>query len=188
MMLQRNLLYTGVTRGKRLVILVGEKRAVAIAVKGTTADGAGPSYRSGWRHRRRWPVTDKALPGRMVLATTHTELVAKLAASADVSEHDAGAVVSTVLKTIGEALAQGDRIELRGFGAFSVRQREAREARNPRTGEAVQVPAKMSVHFKAGRQLHKILNGDPDTLAVLRDRREEQCRRRDERRGQLRLL
>ena len=122
------------------------------------------------------------------MSIKRSELVAKLATSVDVSERDAGAVVSTVLKTIGEALAQGDRVELRGFGAFSTRQRDARQARNPRTGEAVQVTARKSVHFKVGRQLHRILNGDPDALAILRDRQEEQCRRRDERRGQLRLI
>jgi len=108
--------------------------------------------------------------------------------SADVSERDAAAVVSTVLETLVQALVRGERIELRGFGAFSGRQRDARLARNPRTGEAVQVTAKKAVRFKAGRQLHKVLNGDPEALAVLRDQREEQCRRRDERLGQLRLL
>jgi integration host factor subunit beta len=124
----------------------------------------------------------------MVLPITRAELVARLASSADVSEREAGAVVGTVLDTISRTLAQGGRIELRGFGVFSVRQRDAREARNPRTGETVQVTAKKTVHFKPGRQLHHVLNGDPEALAVLRDQREEQCRRRDERRGQLRLL
>ena len=52
----------------------------------------------------------------------------------------------------------------------------------------MQVTARKTVHFKPGRQLHKVLNGDPEALAVLRDRQEEQCRRRDERCGQLRLL
>jgi integration host factor subunit beta len=110
----------------------------------------------------------------MLLPMTRTELVARLASSVDVSERDAGAVVSTVLETIVQALARGERIELRGFGAFSVRHRDAREARNPRTGEAVQVTAKKKVHFKPGRQLHQVLNGDPEALAVLRDQREAQ--------------
>jgi integration host factor subunit beta len=123
-----------------------------------------------------------------VLLITRSDLIARLAAAADVSERDAGVVVGTVFETIGQALARDERIELRGFGAFSVRKRDARQARNPRTGEAVQVTAKKTVHFKPGRQLRKVLNGDPEALAVLRDRREEQCRRRDERRGQLRLL
>lgn len=105
------------------------------------------------------------------------ELVARLAASADVTERDAEAVVSTVLTRIGQALARDERIELRDFGVFSVRQRDAHEARTPRTGEMVQVAAKKTVHFKVGRQLNKSLNGDTDTVAILRDRR-----------GQLRLL
>jgi len=122
------------------------------------------------------------------LPIKRSDLVARLVSSADVSERDAAAVVSTVLETLVQALVRGERIELRGFGAFSGRQRDARLARNPRTGEAVQVTAKKAVRFKAGRQLHKVLNGDPEALAVLRDQREEQCRRRDERLGQLRLL
>ena len=101
---------------------------------------------------------------------TRSDLVTKLASSLDVSERDAGAVVSTVLETIGQALARGDRIELRGFGVLSVRQRDARKARHPRTGEAAQVMAKRKVHFKAGRQLNKSLNGDTDAVAILRDR------------------
>lgn len=124
----------------------------------------------------------------MLLPITRSDLVTKLATSVDVSARDADAVICSVLETISQALAQGDRVELRGFGAFSVRKRDARSARNPRTGDAVQVMAKKAVHFKAGRQLHKVLNGDPDATAILRDRQEEQCRCRDERRGQLRLL
>ncbi|MDH3663749.1 MAG: integration host factor subunit beta [Alphaproteobacteria bacterium] len=119
---------------------------------------------------------------------TRSELVTRLASSADVSERNASAVIGTVLETIVQALARGERIELRGFGAFSVRHQDAREARNPRTGEAVQVTAKKKVHFKPGRQLHQVLNGNPEALAVLRDQREAQRRRRDERHGQLRLL
>ena len=140
------------------------------------------------------PVTSDDSPGdslvlrRIVLPITRSELVARLASSADVSERDAGVVVGTVLEAISKALARGGRIELRGFGVFSVRQRDARKARNPRTGEAVHVKARKTVHFKAGRQLQKVLNSDPEALAILRDRREAQCRRRDERRGQLRLL
>jgi len=105
-----------------------------------------------------------------------------------VSEHDADAVINTVLGAISRALVQGDRIELRGFGAFSVRNRDAREARNPRTGEPVHVAAKKAVYFRGGRPLHRVLNGDPEALAALRDRREAQDRRRDERSGQLRLF
>lgn len=119
---------------------------------------------------------------------TRSDLGTKLVTSVDVSARDADAVVSTVLETISQALAQGDRVELRGFGAFSVRKRDAREARNPRTGDTVSVMAKKVVYFRAGRPLLKILNGDSEAMAASRDRREARCRRRDERRGQLRLL
>ena len=122
------------------------------------------------------------------MSITRSELVARLASSADVSERDAGAVVGTVLETIGKALARGGRIELRGFGVFSVRQRDARKARNPRTGEAVEVAAKKTLHFRIGRQLHGLLNGDSVVLAAMRERREDQDRRRDVRSGQLRLF
>ena len=67
-------------------------------------------------------------------------------------------IVATVFDEITGALAQGDRVELRGFGAFSVRKRDARTGRNPRTGEAVPVAEKGVPHFKAGKELRERLN------------------------------
>jgi integration host factor subunit beta len=67
--------------------------------------------------------------------------------------------VEIVLEEISEALAQGGRVELRGFGAFSVRQREARTGRNPRTGAAVKVSAKRVPFFKPGKELRLKVNG-----------------------------
>ena len=66
--------------------------------------------------------------------------------------------VNAILDEIGAALARDDRIELRGFGAFSVRHRKARIGRNPRTGAPVSVEAKKVCHFKTGRRLHRRLN------------------------------
>lgn len=66
--------------------------------------------------------------------------------------------VSTVLDEIGHALAEGRRVELRGFGAFSVKSREARKGRNPRTGDRVDVPRKSVPFFKTGKQLRERLN------------------------------
>lgn len=66
---------------------------------------------------------------------------------------DAQATVMTILETMAQALAAGQRIELRGFGSFAVHQRPARQARNPRTGEAVEVPERRVVHFKPGKAL-----------------------------------
>jgi integration host factor subunit beta len=62
----------------------------------------------------------------------------------------------TIIESIGEHLAQGKRVEFRGFGSFSTIKRDARIARNPRTGESVNVPVKRTVHFKAGRELRHL--------------------------------
>ena len=67
--------------------------------------------------------------------------------------------VDVVLEEIGEALAGGGRVELRGFGAFSVRSRDARTGRNPRTGAAVKVDAKKVPFFKPGKELRLKVNG-----------------------------
>jgi integration host factor subunit beta len=67
--------------------------------------------------------------------------------------------ISTLFEEITAALARGDRVELRGFGAFSVKQRDARMGRNPRTGAAVPVPEKSVPFFKAGKELRERMNG-----------------------------
>ena len=67
-------------------------------------------------------------------------------------------VVDIFFDEIAQRLAEGGRVELRGFGAFSTREREARVGRNPRTGEAVNVPAKRVPYFKAGKEIRKRLN------------------------------
>lgn len=68
-------------------------------------------------------------------------------------------VVDIFFDEIAERLAEGGRVELRGFGAFSTREREARTGRNPRTGESVSVPAKRVPYFKAGKEIRNRLNG-----------------------------
>ena len=74
-------------------------------------------------------------------------------------QRDVERIVSTLFEEITAALARGDRVELRGFGAFSVKQRDARMGRNPRTGEAVPVPKKSVPFFKAGKELRERMNG-----------------------------
>ena len=74
-------------------------------------------------------------------------------------QRDVERIVSVVFDEITEALARGDRVELRGFGAFSVKQRDARMGRNPRTGASVPVPAKKVPFFKAGKELRERMNG-----------------------------
>ena len=64
-------------------------------------------------------------------------------------------VVNTVFDEMRDALIEGDRIEIRGFGSFSVKQRESREGRNPKTGEVVEVPSKRVPYFKVGKELRE---------------------------------
>lgn len=74
-------------------------------------------------------------------------------------QRDVERIVSTLFEEITAALARGDRVELRGFGAFSVKQRDPRLGRNPRTGAAVPVPEKSVPFFKAGKELRERMNG-----------------------------
>lgn len=74
-------------------------------------------------------------------------------------QRDVEKIVNTIFEEIVQALAAGNRVELRGFGAFSVKQRDARIGRNPRTGESVQVDEKHVPFFKAGKLLRDRLNG-----------------------------
>lgn len=92
-----------------------------------------------------------------------SELVARVAERRpDLAAKDVDAAVSAIFDEISDALVRGDRVELRGFGAFSVKDREARTARNPRTGEPVEVPAKRLPAFKPGKELRERLNKGSD--------------------------
>lgn len=91
---------------------------------------------------------------------TKSELIQKLAErNPHLYLRDVEKIVETVFDEITKALARGDRVELRGFGAFSVKQRAARMGRNPRTGEQVPVKAKRLPFFKTGKALRERLNG-----------------------------
>ena len=88
-----------------------------------------------------------------------SELIQKIAdENPHLTQRHVERIVNTVFEEIIEALAKGDRVELRGFGAFSTREREARSGRNPRTGETVDVPAKRVPYFKAGKEIRERLN------------------------------
>ncbi len=76
------------------------------------------------------------------------------------SRRDAEVMVNAVFDSLAEALRRGDRIEIRGFGSFVVKQREAREGRNPRTGRRVSVAAKRVPFFKVGKELRVRVDGD----------------------------
>jgi len=88
-----------------------------------------------------------------------SELIAKLAESnPHLYYRDVERIVSKIFDEITAALSRGDRVELRGFGAFSVKQRPARIGRNPRTGEKVEVAEKRVPYFKTGKDLRERLN------------------------------
>jgi len=88
-----------------------------------------------------------------------SQLIQKLAdENPHLYQRDVERIVSSVFEEITDALSRGDRVELRGFGAFSVKQRDARVGRNPRTGESVEVPQKRVPFFKTGKDLRDRMN------------------------------
>jgi len=90
---------------------------------------------------------------------TKSELIAELAAAnPHLLSRDVELIVSTIFDEITAALSRGERVELRGFGAFTVKQRDARTGRNPRTGEPVAVDEKAVPFFKAGKELRERVN------------------------------
>ena len=90
-----------------------------------------------------------------------SELIQKIAEeNPHLIQRDVDRIVSTIFDEVIDAMARGERVELRGFGAFSVKQRDARTGRNPRTGESVPVEEKHVPFFKTGKLLRDRLNGD----------------------------
>lgn len=81
------------------------------------------------------------------------ELINAVAAAAEVSKKDAEAVITATLDTITEALKEGEKVQLVGFGSFEVRQRAARTGRNPKTNDMIEIPASVVPIFKAGKVL-----------------------------------
>ncbi|HPD82532.1 MAG: integration host factor subunit beta [Alphaproteobacteria bacterium] len=101
---------------------------------------------------------------------TKSELIQKLAErNPHLFLRDIEKIVDTVFNEITSAMAKGDRVELRGFGAFSVKHRDARVGRNPRTGETVHVEAKRLPFFKTGKALREKLNEEGDDLKSKED-------------------
>ncbi len=86
---------------------------------------------------------------------TKSELIEKIAERIDIPKKQAYEVVNAIFDAMKEALLEHDRIELRGFGSFSIREYDSRMGRNPRTGEKVHVDSKKSVHFKVGKELRE---------------------------------
>lgn len=92
---------------------------------------------------------------------TKSGLIEKVAEKTPhISKKDTEVVVNTIFDAMTEALRTGQRIEIRGFGSFQVKVREAREGRNPKTGDEVQIPAKRTPFFKVGKELKEMVDGE----------------------------
>lgn len=90
---------------------------------------------------------------------TKSELIDQLTGNNEMlNKREAELIVNAIFDGIGRALADGDRVEIRGFGSFTVRERDAREARNPKSGDIVQIPAKKTPFFKTGKELRERVN------------------------------
>ena len=99
------------------------------------------------------PVTEGSL--------TKAALVEHVAEATGLTKKRADIIVDTVFGNIAEALHNGGKVELRGFGSFRLRRREPRRGRNPRTGDRVDVPLKHVAYFKPGKELKELINRDP---------------------------
>ncbi len=100
---------------------------------------------------------------------TKAELVKDVARAAELTKKDAERLVEIVFESIIETLNQGEKIELRGFGSFRVRERGARRGRNPKTGDPVNIPAKRVPYFKPGKELKELINDEAPTAQASSD-------------------
>ncbi|MBC7547602.1 MAG: integration host factor subunit beta [Polaromonas sp.] len=98
---------------------------------------------------------------------TRSDLVEELAARfGQLTHHDAEYAVKKILDTMSDALVRGHRIEIRGFGSFSINRRPPRMGRNPRSGESVAIPEKRVPHFKPGKALREAVDAQTQQLLV----------------------
>jgi integration host factor subunit beta len=91
---------------------------------------------------------------------TKADLVEEVAKVTELTRKDSEVIVDTMFESVIKALKTGDKLEVRGFGSFRVRQRNARVGRNPKTGEKVEVPAKRVPYFKPSKELKDLINDD----------------------------
>ena len=89
---------------------------------------------------------------------TKADLINAIAEKAEFSKKDSEKALNAVISSITDALVSGDKVQIVGFGTFEVRQRDAKEAINPRTKEKIQIPAKKATAFKAGKALKDVVN------------------------------
>lgn len=91
---------------------------------------------------------------------TKADLVEEVSRVTELTRKDSEVIVDTLFESVIKALKTGDKLEVRGFGSFRVRQRNARVGRNPKTGEKVEVPAKRVPYFKPSKELKDLINDD----------------------------
>ena len=89
---------------------------------------------------------------------TKADLVMEVAKQTSLTKKESETVIKTIFGSISQALSTGDKVELRGFGSFRVRDRKSRQGRNPKTGDTVKVPAKKVPFFKAGKELRALVD------------------------------
>ena len=97
-----------------------------------------------------------------VPSMTKAALIEEVSRVSDLTKKHSEVIVDTVFRSIIAALQRGEKIELRGFGSFRLRQREPRKGRNPKTGDRVDVPSKRVPYFKPGKDLKELINREPD--------------------------
>src|SRR5215210_5042531 len=97
---------------------------------------------------------------------TKADLVEEVAKVTELTRKDSEVIVDTLFESVIKALKTGDKLEVRGFGSFRVRQRNARVGRNPKTGEKVEVPAKRVPYFKPSKELKDLINDDAPAAAA----------------------
>ena len=98
------------------------------------------------------------MTGRQDASMTKAELVEEVARVSELTKKHSEIIVNTVFDSIVDALRKDEKIELRGFGSFRIRQRRSRQGRNPKTGDKVDVPAKRIPYFKPGKELKELIN------------------------------
>ena len=100
---------------------------------------------------------------------TKAELVEKVASTIKLSQKETEVIVGIILQSITASLSAGDKVELRGFGSFRIRERKPRIGRNPKSGELVEVPAKKVPFFKAGKELRERVDEHEKNLSYSYD-------------------
>ena len=103
-------------------------------------------------------ATVKLFTGGGNFLMTKAELVERVANQINLTKKQTEVVVNTVFSSITESLSEGKKVELRGFGSFRIRQRNARIGRNPKSGQKVEVPSKKVPFFKAGKELRQLVD------------------------------